>query len=75
MARGFATRPALVIFCPFGDPIAHKLLQIGVQGLSIERHLIANFGSPLNLLNQVTLVRVAVCDEIERRRLPTRDVH
>ena len=59
MARGFATCQALVIFCPFGDPIAQKLLQIGVQGWSIERHLIANFGSPLNLLNQVTLVRVA----------------
>jgi hypothetical protein len=26
-------------------------------------------------LNQVTLVRVAACDEIERRHLPTRDVH
>ena len=75
MARGFATCQALVISCPFGDPIAQKLLQISVQGLTVERHLIANIGSPLNLLNQVTLVWVAACDEIERRHLPTRDVH
>ena len=59
MARGFATCQALVISCPFCDPIAQKLLQISVQGLTVERHLIANIGSPLNLLNQVTLVRVA----------------
>ena len=75
MARGFGTYPALVIFCTFGDPIAQKLPQIGIQGLSIERHLIADFGSPLNFLNQGTLVRVAARDEIERRHLATRDVH
>jgi hypothetical protein len=76
MARGFGTCPALVIFCTFGDPIAHKLPQIGIQGLSIERHLLPEFGRiPFNLLNQVTLVGVAARYEVERRRLPTRDVH
>ncbi|SVB56750.1 uncharacterized protein METZ01_LOCUS209604, partial [marine metagenome] len=38
MARGFDAFEPLVIFCSFGDPIAYKLLQISVQGLSIERH-------------------------------------
>lgn len=65
MARGFDAFEPLVIFCSFGDPIAYKLLQIGIQGLSTEGHLLPDFGRiPFNLLNQVTLVRVAACDEV-----------
>ena len=76
MARGFDAFEPLVIFCSFGDPIAYKLLQIGIQGLSTEWHLLADFGRiPFDFLNQVTLVRVTARDEVERRHLPTRDVH